>query len=346
MSQLLGVTPHMLRYYEKVGIIRPETNNATGYRYYSVVDTRRFNLSRALFSSGISLERCSEILQGMPQPELGVQWKDTVTQPVGAMWRRGHNPGMPKGTEYVDLLGSAIQNQGGKIYYETTAHTLLTDDTGMEYTQMMPIADPESGDLFTGLIPLSTANYVFVNADGQRFINEGEARDTLAKAVFENGGTFYMIADLNIAEDSRWLTDWETEVERGNTIMADSLEELAEKLGFDAQQTQNFLEAIETYNGYVDAGEDPDFGKTSFAFKVEQGPFFATPRKPALHHTMGGLSIDTGAHVLDTQGNPIPGLYAAGEVTGGIHGGNRLGGNAVADCLTFGRIADTNAAAE
>lgn len=354
--------------------------------------------------------------------ELGVQWKDTVTQPVGAMWRRGHNPGMPKGTEYVDVLGGAIQNQGGKIYYETTAHTLLTDDTGavtgvvcqqadgtkvtlhcgkavilatggyannldmvqksnnywpsipddtgttnasgqtgdgivmatavnaattgMEYTQMMPIADPESGDLFTGLIPLSTANYVFVNTDGQRFINEGAARDTLTKAVFENGGTFYMIADLDIAEDSRWLTDWETEVERGNTIMADTLEELAQKLGFDAKQTENFLQAIETYNSYVDAGEDPDFGKTSFAFKVEKGPFFATPRKPALHHTMGGLSIDTGAHVLDTQGSPIPGLYAAGEVTGGIHGGNRLGGNAVADCLTFGRIAGINAAAE
>lgn len=354
--------------------------------------------------------------------DLGVQWTDTVTQPVGAMWRRGHNPGMPKGTEYVDVLGSSIRNQGGKIYYETTAHTLLTDDngavngvvcqqadgtkvtlhcdkavilatggyannlkmvqdtnnywpsipddtgttnasgqtgdgivmatavnaatTGMEYTQMMPIADPESGDLFTGLIPLSTANYVFVNTDGQRFINEGEARDTLTKAVFENGGTFYMIADLDIAEDSRWLTDWETEVERGNTIMADTLEELAEKLGFDAKQTEDFLKAIETYNSYVDAGEDPDFGKTSFAFKVEKAPFFATLRKPALHHTMGGLSIDTGAHVLDTQGNPIPGLYAAGEVTGGIHGGNRLGGNAVADCLTFGRIAGTNAAAE
>lgn len=70
MSQLLGVTPHMLRYYEKVGIIRPETNNATGYRYYSVIDTRRFNLSRALFTSGISLEQCSEILQWMPQPQL------------------------------------------------------------------------------------------------------------------------------------------------------------------------------------------------------------------------------------------------------------------------------------
>lgn len=92
-------------------------------------------------------------------------------------------------------------------------------------------------------------------------------------------------------------------------------------------------------------GEDPAFGKTSFAFKVEKGPFFATPRKPALHHTMGGLTIDTDAHVLDTEGNVITGLYAAGEVTGGIHGGNRLGGNAVADCLTFGRIAGSNAAA-
>lgn len=353
--------------------------------------------------------------------DLGVQWQNTVTQPVGAIWRRGHNPSQPKGTEYVDVLGDAITDLGGEIYYETAANTLLTDDsgavvgvaceqadgtkvtlhsnkavilttggyannlemvqqtnnywpsipddtgttnasgqtgdgilmataihagtTGMEYTQMMPIADPDSGDLFTGLIPLSTANYIFVNADGERFVNEGEARDTLTKAAFENGGTFYMIADINIAEDSRWLSDWETEVERGNAIMADTLEELAEKMGFDEETTATFLQTIETYNSYVDAGEDPTFGKTSFAFKVEKGPFFATPRKPALHHTMGGLTIDTDAHVLDTEGNVITGLYAAGEVTGGIHGGNRLGGNAVADCLTFGRIAGSNAAA-
>lgn len=98
MSQLLGVTPHMLRYYEKEGIIRPETNRA--------MDTVDW------------------------LADLGVQWKDTVTQPVGAMWRRGHNPGMPKGTEYVDVLGSSIRNQVGKIYYETTSHTLLTDDNG------------------------------------------------------------------------------------------------------------------------------------------------------------------------------------------------------------------------
>lgn len=77
-----------------------------------------------------AVEQLPEKIKEAQSAELGVQWKDTVTQPVGAMWRRGHNPGMPKGTEYVDVLGSAIQNQDGKIYYETTAHTLLTDDTG------------------------------------------------------------------------------------------------------------------------------------------------------------------------------------------------------------------------
>ena len=80
--------------------------------------------------------------------------------------------------------------------------------------------------------------------------------------------------------------------------------------------------------------------------KVDDAPFFATPRKPALHHTMGGLTIDTQTHVLDEEGNPIPGLYAAGEVAGGIHAGNRLGGNAVADCFVYGRIAGETASAE
>lgn len=240
-----------------------------------------------------AVEQLPEKIKEAQSAELGVQWKDTVTQPVGAMWRRGHNPGMPKGTEYVDLLGSAIQNQGGKIYYETTAHILLTDDTG------------------------AVCGVECVQADGTKVTLHCSKAVILATGGYANN--LEMVQDTN----NYWPS-----------------------IPDDAQQTQSFLEAIETYNGYVDAGEDPDFGKTSFAFKVEQGPFFATPRKPALHHTMGGLSIDTGAHVLDTQGNPIPGLYAAGEVTGGIHGGNRLGGNAVADCLTFGRIAGTNAAAE
>ena len=100
------------------------------------------------------------------------------------------------------------------------------------------------------------------------------------------------------------------------------------------------------YNSYVDAGADADFQKNALNMKVVVAPFFASPCKPALHHTMGGLTIDTSAHVLDTEGNVIPGLYAAGEVCGGIHAGNRLGGNAVADCFVFGKIAGETAAAE
>ena len=74
-----------------------------------------------------------------------------------------------------------------------------------------------------------------------------------------------------------------------------------------------------------------------------EGPYYAEPRKPSVHHTMGGVAINTNAQVLDANGKPIPGLYAAGEVTGGLHGKNRIGGNAIADALTFGNIAGISA---
>ena len=85
--------------------------------------------------------------------------------------------------------------------------------------------------------------------------------------------------------------------------------------------------------------EDPVFGRTLFDRPIEVGPFYATPRAPSIHHTMGGLLINPQAQVMAQDGTAIEGLYAAGEVTGGIHGSNRLGGNATADVLTYGRIA-------
>lgn len=116
MSQLLGVTPHMLRYYEKVGIIRPETNNATGYRYYSVVDTRRFNLSRALFSSGISLERCSEILQGMPcwtkrSPSRSA--RSGAPKSPSSIWRASRRPTAPWTARWGRCASSTSPGSGG-----------------------------------------------------------------------------------------------------------------------------------------------------------------------------------------------------------------------------------------
>ena len=106
---------------------------------------------------------------------------------------------------------------------------------------------------------------------------------------------------------------------------------------------------INRYNNeFVKNGVDPDFGKTAVNLtkRIDKGPFWACYTGMTVHHTMGGLNTNTKAQVLDWQGNAIPRLYAAGEITGGIHGTNRVGGNAVLDCFVFGQIAGENAARE
>ena len=96
---------------------------------------------------------------------------------------------------------------------------------------------------------------------------------------------------------------------------------------------------MKTWNGYVEAKNDPDFGRTSFANPLNTAPYYAVKVTAGVHHTMGGLKINANTEVLNEKGEVIPGLFAAGEVTGGVHGANRLGGNAVADFTVFGRIA-------
>jgi len=118
--------------------------------------------------------------------------------------------------------------------------------------------------------------------------------------------------------------------------------DLAKKLQISANVLQ---ETIDTHNRYLAEGNDPDFGRqfTKAMIPLLDGPFYAIAQWPAVHHTMGGLRINSEAQVIDIWGNPIPKLFAAGEVTGGIHGDNRLGGNAIPDCIVFGRIAGTSA---
>jgi fumarate reductase flavoprotein subunit len=245
----------------------------------------------------------------------------------------GNIPGNAKTTNASGSTGDGI----------IMAQTAGADLVGMGFVQMMPTSDNKTGDLFTGLIPRFPANYIFVNNQGRRFINEGSARDTLAQAAFEQpDGMFYMIADADIAEEAKWLTDPEVEVRNRRAFRADTLEELAALIQINPSV---LVDEMNKYNSYVDSGRDPDTGKTAFLLKVDTPPYYATPRSPAIHHTMGGLRIDTNTRVLKTNGSVIRGLYAAGEVTGGIHSGNRLGGNAIADIFVHGRIAGRNAAA-
>ena len=217
------------------------------------------------------------------------------------------------------------------------AKAVGADLVGMGFAQLMPSSHPVDGSLFSGIWG-SAETQVFINKEGKRYVNEYAERDVLSKAALaQTDGIFYIICDNKIAKNA----DVAGMEAKGNVVVADTLEELAEKLGIPAD---TFVETIERYNSFVDAQKDDDFGKPLFGEKIDEAPFVATPRSPSLHHTMGGVKIDTNTHVISTEGNVIDGLYAAGEVTGGLHAGNRLGGNAMTDFLVFGRIAGENAA--
>ena len=219
------------------------------------------------------------------------------------------------------------------------------DTTGMNYVQVYPLATPGTGALQGRARKMSGLDDVIdVNKNGERFVKEDARRDEFVAAIKKQpGGVVYDINDSSIVKPlNSFNEDVETLVSIGRIYKADSLADLAKQLGMPADK----LEAtVAEFNKMVEAKKDPKFGRKLFDRPIVKPPFYATPRAPSIHHTMGGLQISTNAQVLDKKGKPIPGLYAAGEVTGGIHGSNRLGGNATADVLTFGRIAAKSAVA-
>lgn len=219
------------------------------------------------------------------------------------------------------------------------------DTTGMNYVQVYPLATPGTGALQGRARKMSGLDDVIdVNKNGECFVKEDARRDEFVAAIKKQpGGVVYDINDSSIVKPlNSFNEDVETLVSIGRIYKADSLADLAKQLGMPADK----LEAtVAEFNKMVEAKKDPKFGRKLFDRPIVKPPFYATPRAPSIHHTMGGLQISTNAQVLDKNGKPIPGLYAAGEVTGGIHGSNRLGGNATADVLTFGRIAAKSAVA-
>lgn len=216
---------------------------------------------------------------------------------------------------------------------------------GMEQIQLLPTGDPETGSL-SGNIGQDVENRIFVNKDGNRFIDEGARRDVMTKALFEQKDSFmWIILDKHSYPTGDTKNNFNETidllVEEERAFKADTLEDLAKKIDVDPV---NLVKSVENFNKAVEKKIDDPFRRVLFQDKIDTAPFYAGPRVPTVHHTMGGIEINTKAQVLDKNGNIIPGLYAAGEVTGGIHGSNRLGGNALTDTVVFGKIAGESAA--
>ena len=212
----------------------------------------------------------------------------------------------------------------------------------MEQLQLLHLGNTFNGST-KGVIPYKGRNsdeVIFVNSEGNRFVAEDERRDVMCNAVLKQPGAFYwMVHDSkNIDPNSVTVQEY---LKGGYLVKADTVEGLAEQMGVDAAVLQA---TIDQYNNAVATGKDELTGRTLLVATIDEGPYFAAKRVPSAHHTMGGVEIDVNTHVLDTEGNWIEGLYAAGEVCGDIHGGNRVGGNAVDDTVVFGRIAGANAA--
>ena len=181
---------------------------------------------------------------------------------------------------------------------------------------------------------------ILVNQDGVRFTNDLATRDAVSNAELEQpGGYAWIIFDQNLVDNNKSAAKY---IEQGMAVTGDTYEALAEAMNVDAEA---FVKTMETWNEAVATGEDAEFGRNNgMDADLSTAPFFAIQIAPGIHHTMGGVKIDTATRVIDTEGQPIPGLFAAGETTGGVHGGNRIGGNAVCDFVVFGRIAGANAA--
>lgn len=241
-------------------------------------------------------------------------------------------------------IGVAAQGQGLQLAQKAGAELI-----GLSDIQVHPNGSPGTGLMLD--IKTSGRNRLFINTNGDRFVNEGAARDVLSKAVFAQPGSTYWLVqnklrypDENAIDllSGRTMRDM---LAQGRVKKAANLDELAKIINVDP----NRLKAtIESYNKVARHEVETD----QFGFKANhtddrpmtEGPWYVARKVPTIHHTMGGIHIDTGAHAVNANGQRIPGLYAAGEVTGGIHGANRLGGNAVADLMVFGRIAGKNAA--
>ena len=228
---------------------------------------------------------------------------------------------------FMTTNAPGIQGQGIEMAQAIGAATV-----DMDQIQIHPTVEANTAALITE--GLRGDGAVLINAEGKRFIDEVGTRDVVSAAEIAQTGSYsWLVVDQAMVDASSVIQGY---IKKGYTVTGETYEELGKAMGVDETA---FAETMNTWNGYVEAKNDPDFGRTSFANPLNTAPYYAIKVTAGVHHTMGGLKINTNTEVLKADGSVIPGLFAAGEVTGGVHGANRLGGNAVADFTVFGRIA-------
>ncbi len=228
---------------------------------------------------------------------------------------------------FMTTNAPGIQGQGIEMAQAIGAATV-----DMDQIQIHPTVEANTAALITE--GLRGDGAILINEEGKRFIDEVGTRDVVSAAEIAQTGSYsWLVVDQAMVDASSVIQGY---IKKGYTVTGATYEELGKAMGVDAAA---FAETMEKWNGYVEAKNDPDFGRTSFANPLNTAPYYAIKVTAGVHHTMGGLKINANTEVLNEKGEVIPGLFAAGEVTGGVHGANRLGGNAVADFTVFGRIA-------
>lgn len=235
---------------------------------------------------------------------------------------------------YVSTNAKSIQGDAIGFLEEVGANFI-----DMKEIQIHPTVVQKDGSLISE--GLRGEGAILVNQDGKRFVNELETRDFVSKEILsQKDPSAWLIVDQSMMDQSSTIAKY---FEKGLLTKCDDYKALADLIGVDEATIK---ETIEGWKTIVKNNQDPDFGREGMdqtRSDLSVAPYYAVQISPGIHHTMGGVEVNTNSEVLDKDGNPIPGLYAAGEVTGGIHGANRLGGNAVTDIVVFGRNAAKNA---
>lgn len=236
---------------------------------------------------------------------------------------------------YVSTNAPTLTGDGIKMAEAVGAATV-----DMEQIQIHPTVVQANGALITESLRGDGA--ILLNAEGKRFIDETQTRDVVSANVIAQTDSYaWLIVNQAMFDDSTVVQKY---VDQEYLIAAEDVAALAELIGADEAVIQ---ESLDAWNTAIETQNDAECGREgldTIAYNVSEGPYYAVKIAPGIHHTMGGIMINTNAEVIDTEGNVIPGLYAAGEVTGGVHGGNRLGANAVTDIIVYGRIAAQQAA--